>query len=111
MAYAFRRERECCAQSLCEVRPEDLADRAEVKVVDELTPDDDCRLLAADVCIGASGRVRRIGWSPVIGRRWKAGLWQRLAGALRRRRTPGQAASSDGRLWHVIDLCDYGCPG
>ena len=100
---------ESCARYLCEVRPGDVASSDEVKLVDPPEADDDWRAIAADVCVDDRGLVRRIAWSPTTGKRHAPGLVERLA--TRVDRTPGadRKSASEGRLWTVTDLWDYGC--
>jgi hypothetical protein len=101
---------ERCTRYLCEVQPAQAADRTDVQLVDDPKPDDDWRRLTAEVCIDATGRVRRIAWSPVLGRRRRPGLLQRLAAALERGPTSDETTGSHGRLWNLIEFWDYGCP-
>lgn len=100
---------ERCARYVCEVLPGDVADLDDIRLVDPPKPDDDWRALSADVCIDSAGRVRRIAWSPVIGRRHRPGLFERLAMTLNRKPTPKHAITDLGRLWTVTDFWDYGC--
>lgn len=95
-----------CARYICKVVPGSIAGQAAVKLVDLPKPDDDWRALDADVSIDRSGLVRRIAWSPMTGKRLKAGLLGRL---LRDRQSSDAGTPSSGRLWNIIEFWDYGC--
>lgn len=100
---------EPCARYLCDVGPGDVAAREGVSLVDPPGADDDWRALAADVCVDRGGLVRRVAFSPLFAGRFRPGLLVRAAAKLDRNSNPDQARASQGRLWTVIDLWDYGC--
>jgi hypothetical protein len=70
---------EPCARYVVEALPGEIAGQIGIKLVDAPGPDDDWRVLSAEVCIDDSGFLRRITWSPTVGRRFKPGLLARVA--------------------------------
>lgn len=89
---------DACARYLCDVRPGDVARTDETKLVDPPGPDDDWRAVSAEVCIDASGFVRRVALSPTIGKRFTPGLLQRIAALLDSSPAPDTGFAGDGRL-------------
>jgi hypothetical protein len=97
-----------CARYVGDVVPGEIAGQSGIKLVDLPKPDDDWRVLTAEVSIDGSGRVRRISWSPTTGRWFKPGMLVRLATRPDRRPT-SDPGTSEGRLWNVTEFWDYGC--
>jgi hypothetical protein len=92
-----------------ETEPLRAVGQDDVKLIDAPNPDDDWRTLAIDVCIDSGGLVRRIAFSPTIGRRSEPGWLERLAKRLDKSPTPLPGIAGEGRPWDVIELWDYGC--
>jgi hypothetical protein len=98
-----------CARYLTHVVPDNRRCLGDARLVDPPLRHDDWRELTADVCIDDQGHVRRIAWSPNIGKRPRPGLLARLAVRLDKDPDADHAINPPGRPWHVTELWDYGC--
>jgi hypothetical protein len=97
-----------CRQYRATIRPGDLVGKPGIELIDAAKRVDDWAEVVGDASIDDAGLIRRIMWSPTIGRRFKPGLLPRFAQRLSH--DPPAAPVNSDRPWTILELWDYDCP-
>jgi hypothetical protein len=97
-----------CRRYRATIRPGDLVGKPGIELIDAPKESDDWAEVVGDADIDDGGLIRRVMWSPTVGRRFKPGLLPRFAQLLSH--DPPAAPVDSGRLWTILELWDYDCP-